>query len=386
MWCGVGAAALSLLACGGGAGQGARCGAAGSICTIAGTGEAGWNGDGLAPENTSFYWPMDVELSPAGALVVLDWNNHRVRQLPSGGVFQTLIGTDFAGDGPPMQEDRTAAGARGTDVELNHPTDVTFLPDGTLLLAAWHNHKVRRWDPATGMVHVVCGSDPGSTGDGGLATRARLSQPKSVTPGPGGVLYVTDSRSQRIRALDGVTLEARITPVAGSGLVGFDGDGGPPLAAKFHMQEVNDNPEPGGSLAVDGRGRIYLADTFNHRIRLIDLEAQTVSTVAGNGGIGFSGDGGSALGASLNHPRDLELGPDGKLYIADTDNHRVRAVDLQTGVISTVAGSGVQGFGGDGGAATAARLDRPFGIGFDADGNLLVADTRNNRIRKVVLK
>jgi sugar lactone lactonase YvrE len=150
------------------------------------------------------------------------------------------------------------------------------------------------------------------------------------------------------------------------------------------MQQANENPEPGGSITVDAEGRVYLADTYNNRIRRIDFTAGTVTTIAGNGTAGYGGDGGPATAAMLNLPRDLELGPDGRLYIADTDNHRIRAVDLGTGVITTIAGNGQAGFSGDGGPATEASFARPFGVAFDRQGQMYVADTFNNRIRKVV--
>jgi sugar lactone lactonase YvrE len=357
----------------------------GIICTVAGTGEPAFNGDGLPARQTSLYWPMDIEISPSGEPFILDWQNHRVRRVRADGTIETVIGTAFVGDGPPGQTDRTSEGAPGTTVELNHPTDVIFLPDGTLVLAAWHNHKIRRWDPHSGRVHVICGSDPGRTGDDGLASRAKLSQPKAVALGPDGTLFIADSRNQRIRSMSRAEPDALITTVAGSGLVGDGGDGGPPRQAEFYMQQVNENPEPGGGLTADAQGRLYLADTFNHRIRRIDLAEGSVETIAGVGEAGFSGDGGPATAAALNHPRDLEFGPDGRLFIADTDNHRIRAIDLSTGVIETVVGSGTKGFKGDGGPATAAALDRPFGIGFGPEGALYIADTRNSRIRKVVL-
>jgi len=149
------------------------------------------------------------------------------------------------------------------------------------------------------------------------------------------------------------------------------------------MQKRIDNPEPGGGLALDGEGRLYLADTYNHRIRRIDFAAGTITTVAGNGTAGYSGDGGLALEAALNFPRDVEVTNDGRIYIADTDNHRVRLVEPERGIITTVAGDGQAGFAGDRGPASAARLDRPWGVAIGPDGSLYVTDTYNHRIRRV---
>ena len=357
------------------------CGGPGSVCTIAGTGERSFNGDGRPAAQTSLYWPMDLEFSPDGRAYVLDWNNHRVRRLETDGTVRTVIGTDLPGDGPPDQSDMKPEGALGIDVELNHPTDLQFMPDGLMLVAAWHNHKIRSFDPITGRVRVICGSTPGYNQMHELATRAFLNQPKSIAIDSKQNIFVADSRNQRIRVINP---EGIIDAVAGTGKKGYGGDGGPPNLADFYMQEANDNPEPGGSITVDGQGRVYLADTYNHRIRRIDPAASTVTTIAGDGTKGFSGDGGPATAAALALPRDLELGPDGRLYIADTDNHRIRVIDLTTGIITTFAGNGQATFAGDGGNLLAASFSRPFGIAFDRDGNLYVADTFNNRIRKVV--
>ena len=135
---------------------------------------------------------------------------------------------------------------------------------------------------------------------------------------------------------------------------------------------------------MDGQGRLYIADTQNHRIRRVDFSANIIETIAGNGSPEFSGDGGPALEAGLRYPQDIEFSPDGRLFIADTDNHRIRVMDLTTGIIDTVAGTGVATYAGDGSPARAAALRRPWGIGFDAAGDLYIADTYNNRIRRVV--
>jgi sugar lactone lactonase YvrE len=362
----------------------APCAGPGTICTIAGSGLPAFDGDGKAALETALYWPLDLEFAPDGRAYLVDWQSHRIRRVDADGHVRTVIGSDLPGDGPSDMGDMRPEGAPGTDVELNHPTDLQFMPDGTMLLAAWHNHKIRRFDPATGRVRVICGGGPGDNASHVPAERALLNQPKSIavyTRGGTTSVYVADSRNQRLRIIDA---DGIIDAVAGNGRADFAGDGGPPAEASFRMQELNENPEPGGSITADADGRLYLADTFNNRIRLIDLAKGMVSTIAGNGARGSGGDGGPALAAALNRPRDLELGPDGRLYVADTDNHRIRAIDLQTGIITTVVGSGEPGFSGDGGPADAAQLHRPFGVAFDGAGQLYIADTFNNRIRKVV--
>jgi sugar lactone lactonase YvrE len=357
------------------------CDRPGTVCTFVGTGLRAFDGDGRPALATSLYWPVDVDFAPDGRAYLLDWQNHRVRRVTDQGTLETVMGNELVGDGPADSADLRPEGAPGVDVELNHPTDLHFLPDASVVVAAWHNHKLRRLDPLTGRVTVLMGAGPGGTGDGGPARQALLSQPKSVAIDPAGNIYVTDSRNQRIRCIDART--GVITTVAGSGALGFLGDGADPMAASFFMQKADENPEPGGSIALDGQGRLYLADTFNNRIRRVDFERRTVETIAGTGEAGFSGDGGPATGAALNKPRDLELGPDGRLYVADTDNHRIRAVDLHDGTIQTVVGTGEPGFSGEGGPAAAAKLRRPFGVAFDGAGDMYVADTFNNRIRRI---
>jgi DNA-binding beta-propeller fold protein YncE len=259
---------------------------------------------------------------------------------------------------------------------------VTFDRDGLVVVAAWHNHKIRRIDPVSGLEAVVSGAGPGFTGDGMPALGALLNQPKAVVVGHAtNAIYLADTRNFRVRRIDP---DGVITTVVGGAMAGFAGDGGPPAAALLKFQMPNDNPEPGGGLAIDAQDRLYIVDTENQRIRRVDFAADIIETVAGNGTAGFSGDGGPATEASLAWPRDAAIGPDGRLYIADTDNHRVRAVDLATGVIVTVVGDGMARFAGDGGPPDAASLHRPWGITFDGSGNLYIADTLNNRIRMVM--
>jgi sugar lactone lactonase YvrE len=371
--------AASAAACGDAA-QAPDC-RSGMICTWAGNGEPAFYGDGLDRLAAMLYWPTDLAFAPDGRAYVLDWQNHRLRRVNLDGTFETVFGTGDVGDGPDSGDERTPPGVAATACNLNHPTDVAFDRDGTVILAAWHNHKIRRLDPVTGMGTVVSGAGPGFTGDGMPALGALMNQPKAVVVSPTtGAIFVLDTRNHRIRRIgtDGV-----ITTVAGGAMPGYAGDGGPPAAAQFAFQMANDNPEPGGGLAIDDQDRLYVVDTENHRVRRIDLAADVIETVAGNGTSGFAGDGGPATEASLAWPRDAAV-RDGRLYIADTDNHRVRVVDLSTGVITTAVGDGNPSFGGDGGPPTAASLKRPWGLGLDGGGNLYVADTMNNRIRMVM--
>jgi DNA-binding beta-propeller fold protein YncE len=354
--------------------------ARGVVCTWAGTGEFGFDGDGKAPAESNLYWPVDVTIDSRLGTYILDWNNHRVREVRDG-ALRTVIGTDFVGDGPDDLSDLEPPGAPGTEIHLNHPTQIVPTPEGTLVLVAWHNHKLRSYDPRTGLVVVVSGSAPGHAGDGGPARAAKLNQPSQMVAAEDGTRYVLDQRNQVVRRIgaDGVISTLAGTP----GESGFSGDGGPAREAKFSFP-TGPNPQPGGGLALDERGRLYVSDTLNHRVRRIDLENGVVTTVGGTGEAGFGGDGGPAIEAKLNFPRKLTLGPDGRIYLGDQLNHRIRAIDPETGVIEAVAGDGEQDFDGDGNAPTETSLDRPTGVSFDRHGAMYVVDTFNSRIRRVL--
>ena len=353
--------------------------APGIACTWAGlTREYGLNGEGKHRKATRLYWPEDMEFSHDGTPWILDWNNHLIRRVNADDTIETVIGS-FVGDGPPNQEDLTPPGAEGLTVSLNHPTDIQFLPDGTMLFAAWHNHKLRTWNPSTDRVLVMCGKGSGFAGDGGPASAALFNQPKHLELAADGSIYVLDQRNFRIRK---IAPDQTISTVVGTGEKGYGGDGGPPLDAQLDF-EAGGNPEPSGALALGSDGVLYVSDGLNHRIRKVDFGANLIETIAGTGEAGYSGDGGSATAAQLNNVRDMELGPDGRLYLADSDNNRIRAIDLASGTIETVVGTGTEGTAADGLPAREVELFRPFGIAFDADGALYVSDTFNSRILKV---
>jgi sugar lactone lactonase YvrE len=211
--------------------------------------------------------------------------------------------------------------------------------------------------------------------------QATFKQPKGLELDAQGNMFILDQQNFRIRKIEAAT--GAMSLYAGNGMQGFDGDGGAATAAKLNF-EAGSNPEPSGGLVV-ARGKLFIADTLSHRVRAIDLATGVIDTIAGTGTQGDAGDGGPALAAQLAHPRDLEIGPEGDLYIADTDNSKIRAIDLTTGTIRTVAGVG--GEPGidptDDRLALETRLARPFSIELDPAGNLYIADTINSRILKV---
>lgn len=348
------------------------------ITTWAGTGSPGFDGGGHHRLASELYFPQDVTFAASGAYVV-DWNNHIVRRVTAENTLETVIGTATLGDGDPLGQERIPPGAPATTVALNHPTHARELSDGRLLLSCWQNSKLRTYDPATGLALVVCGDTRGFSGDGGPAVDAELSLPTQTVEATDGSIYVLDQTNQRVRRIDPGGI---IDTVVGTGVAGFSGDGGPPLQAQIRMPAGQSAP-PGGALALDDEGRLYLADTLNQRIRRVDFAADFIETIAGNGDATLAGDGGPATEASLHNPRDLAFGPDGRLYVADELNHVIRAIDLTTGIITTVAGRGEAGFGGDGGPPLAAFLNRPAGVSFDVAGSMYIADTYNHRIRVV---
>jgi hypothetical protein len=342
--------------------------------------------------------------------IIADWNNHKLRAVlpdPADG-FETIMGTDFLGDGDPELLDATPAGAPGTTVNLNHPTQQLWFPDGTLMSTSWHTHKLRTWDPETGLVHVYLGDAPGFVGpeQDEPAETALLNQPKEsfLDPSDPNRLFILDMRNERIRMLDRETWT--LTTVAGTGAKclakdGDDlGDGGLAIDACFGFPK-NDNPEPGGALAMLSDGRtLFVADSENHVIRVIDLVDGTIDLVAGASGETGDADGVGA-DARFHYPVDFALDEDaGQLFIADSGNHKVKVLDLETYDVTTFAGSGEpsceltygllvpetcdnQHDGGDGGPATEATLYRPFGVDLDLDGNVVIADSYNHRFRVV---
>src|SRR4051812_26071168 len=255
-----------------------------------------------------------------------------------------------------------------TKTGLAAPEGMASTPDGALLVADSSANVVRRV-ASDGTATVIAGTTRGFSGDGGPATQAQLDHPSDVALGPDGAIYIADEGNNRIRRVAG----GRISTFAGTGEGDYTGDGGPAAAAT--LDEPSD-------VAVDGGGALYIVDRANHAVRRVGPDG-VIATLAGNGSPGFAGDGGVATKARLHSPRDVSVrDSDGSVFIADGGNHRVRRIDPD-GTISTVAGNGIDGFHGDGGAATAANLDTPSAVLPLRDGGFLIADAGNATLRKV---
>ncbi len=261
-------------------------------------------------------------------------------------------------------------GGPATAAQLNRPYGVAADSSGNLYIAGYLSHRIRKVDALTGNISTFAGTaGAGYSGDGGAAASAQLNEPYHLALDGAGNLYIADSNNHRIRKVDAAGV---ITTVAGGG--SSLGDGGAATSARLNL--------PYG-VALDGLGNLYIADTGNHRIRRVDASTGIISTVAGTGASGYSGDGGAAASAQLNLPYDVAVDGAGNIYIADRSNHRIRKVDAATGIISTVAGTGDGAYGGDGGPAAEAQIYDPWGVAVDGSGNLYIADASNHRIRKV---
>ena len=327
-----------------------------SITTLIGTGNPGFDA-------TSVNNPYGLTVGPDKALYFCDIDNHAVRRLD----LKSKQVTTVAGSG---KEGNTGDGGLATAAALGQPYEVRFDRKGNLFFVDMPNHVVRRVDRRTHVITTVAGTgQAGFSGDGGPAKKAQFRQPHSIAFDKQGRLLVCDIGNNRVRRIDlkGETIETWLG----------NGERKPtPNGAALAGTPVN-GPR---AIDVDVKGNLYLALREGNVILKVDPQAERFSLVAGTGQKGFTGDGGAASAATLNGPKGLALGPDNSIYIADTENHAIRRVDLKTGLIATVAGTGQRGDGPDG-TPRECKLSRPHGVFVDPHGNVFIADSEAHRIR-----
>ncbi len=349
----------------------------GTITTIAGNGTKSFSGDGGPATAAALDGPAGVALDGAGNLFIADGDNHRIRRVVlATGVINTFAGSvpGFSGDGGPA----IAAQFLG-------PVSIALNASGDLFVGDKWNNRVRRIAAGTSIISTCAGTGVRFSGDGSVATAALILGPAAFAIDPAGPITISEYEANRIRRLGP---NGSMSTIAGTGVNGFWGDGGPATQAMLVA--------PGG-VALDGGGNVYFADIANNRIRRIAALGGIITTVAGTSTRGYSGDGGPATSANLNlsspdeeswyhvgYPAGVAVDANGDLYFADTFNYRIRRIAGSTQVITTIAGTGTPGLSGDGGAATSAQLDSPTGLAIDRN-FLYVADTYNHRIRRIDL-
>lgn len=336
----------------------------GAITTIAGG--TNFVGDGGNALSATLGFPQGLAVDAAGKLLIADTDNQRVRRVDiASGMITSIVGTgNLGGD---------ANGINALTANLSTPTDVVL--DSEANIYTTNFNTVVKLEVATRKLTTIAGNgDFGEAGDGGQATKAQLGVPLSIAFDSNDNLYIADANFNRIRRVDANT--GIITTIAGQGSEtgGFGGDGGPAINAQISAPS---------DISIDLNGNIYFTDLGNQRVRRIDASTKQITTVAGNGESDFSGDGGLATMASLSDPLAVAIDNIGNIFIADSENHRIRKVDVKTGIITTVAGRGDDSFDGDGGNALQAALSRPNALVLDGVGNLFIADGDNNRVRMV---
>lgn len=346
--------------CDGSTDEGLSCG--GIIATVAGTGVSGFSGDGGPAYEAELNGPRWVALAPDGAYFVADVTNNRIRRVDSAGIITTIAGTGVAG--------YSGDGGPALAAQLSAPSGLALDGRGRLLIADFNNCRVRRIDE-TGVISTVAGNGiAGYSGDGGLATAASLKTPYDVVVLPDNSFYVSDSNNYRVRY---VGADGRIQTAVGDGTCSLGADGKPPAQTSICI--------PGG-LTLDEHQGLYFTETYNNRVRRV--VNGVVQTVAGLGYAGYYGEGIPATEALLSRPQDLVFDSAGNLYLSDNGNYRVRRVNTQ-GLIETVAGTGVEGYSGDGGPALEAKLGSVQGLAMRPSDVLLLPDGTNAVVRQVVL-
>ncbi|MCD6011365.1 MAG: repeat containing protein [Flavipsychrobacter sp.] len=341
------------------------------INTVAGNGFAGYAGDGAPATSCNLYEPSYCTFDDSGNLYITDVRTHLIRKVNTMGIITTYAGSymvswgagGYGGDGGPA-----------TAAKLNFPHGIAMDHSGNLFIADQQNFRIRKVN-SSGIITTYAGTGvSGFSGDGGPATAARFQNIWGLAVDDTGNVYVTELNAERIRK---ISTSGIITTIAGNGTVGHTGDGGPATAATLYWPI---------DVATDRSGNIYIADELNNCIRKVNT-AGIISTFAGNGIVGFTGDGGPATAAQFHWPAgvtvDKTMGPNaGYVYVSDQANHKVRLINT-AGVINSIAGTGAPGYNGDGIVATFAQLYSPMGLAVDASSSIYIADAANNRIRSI---
>ena len=325
-----------------------------TVETIAGTGQRLFGGDGRQAGQAHLASPFGVAVDSRGNVLIADTENHRIRRVSPTGVIATVAGTGlpgFSGDG-----------GRALRARLSSPRGIAVGPRGQIFISDSGNNCIRvvRVD---GTIETVVGGDRSESN-----AVAALSNPHAIALDQEGDLYIADAGNHRIRKVSNGVM----VTIAGTGRLGYGGDGGPARQATLRFPK---------GVTIDARGIVYIADTGNNRIRRINLDG-IIGTVMGTGNRGFRGDGGLAANAPVALPKGVLAAPDGSVYVSDSANHAVRKIH-RDGVVFTVAGTGVSGSSRQGSGARRSKLSSPTGLAVDADGRLLIADTENHRVRSL---
>jgi DNA-binding beta-propeller fold protein YncE len=262
-------------------------------------------------------------------------------------------------------------GSAAVDARLNNPFDLAFSPDGSLIFSDTFNHCIRRIDAGSGIISTVCGTgEKGFSGDGGPASRAQLNEPYGVVIDRSGRIFFADRLNRRVRVIDTMGI---ISTLAGDGSGAYSGDGGPAASAGL--------VEPNGLALDPEQARLFIADVAGHRVRVVDLRDDTIQTFAGTGEAAHDGDGGPASKAGVFGARAVAFAPDGSLYVMERQGSCIR--HIRDGVIETVAGTGARGYAGDGGHARSAVFNAPKEMAVGPEGDIYVVDTENHAIRRI---